>query len=161
MRRFDCCTKSIEKIASKSPRPSYFFTQALTLKEKIESLLSKIYPIYEDLVLATDWHHKAQHGMEFFKQTKNYSCGMKWECVSNVLISVGVKSLIDGIASKIMDHEKIRNELKKASRNSGAVGSLSSSNRIESSSSRASNINTNNLNLSSANFSATEIIDLD
>ena len=92
MRRFDCCTKSIEKIASKSTRPFYFFTQALTLNEKIKSLLPTIYPIYEDLVLAIDWHHKVQHGMEFCKQTKNYARGMKWEHVSNVLISFGVKS---------------------------------------------------------------------
>ena len=82
---------------------------------------------------------------------------MKWEHVSNVLISVGVKSFIYGITSKRMEHEKIQNELKKAIRSSGATGS----NMIKSSSSSASNINTNDLNSSSANLSATEIIDLD
>ena len=99
--------------------------------------------------------------MELCNQNKNYAHGMKWESMSNVLISIGVKQHIEWIASKRAERKKIRNDLKKASRNALLGSAPDNSDSVELSTSNTNHSNTNNMNLSYPNLSATEIIDLD
>ena len=99
--------------------------------------------------------------MELCKQTKNCADGMKWESVPNVLISIGVKQHIECIASKRMECEKTRNDLKKESRNALPASALDNSDSVELRTSNTNHSNANDMNLSSPKLLATETIDLD